>query len=328
MKKTATILIYVFGLVFFGATILNAGLISKGRVALSKGVLGDRSSVPSARYHLIAILPETEDSFCQGLVEGIRTEAPAIDAAVQLFRYSGASAVEVERYFDIALRSKVDGLIMYAPRDGTISAYAERATKSGVAFIPVGTDAPAGRLPLFIGSGSILMGIEGGKIICSKLGSSARIGIILPTGMGSDPRDEPLYRGLLSGLQSYSGARIVAVVRSKTGALSGEESASNLLRANRSVNALFCTSSLDTTGAAQVVVDMNLVGKVLIVGADENSEILRYIEKRVIFASIVRDSRRIGADAVRAFSKIKAGQTVPATIEAGFTLRTTAGDKE
>lgn len=322
MKKAALALIYLLGLVFLGATIVNAGLVGRGREALARGLLRDRSSVPLSRYQLVALLPETEDSFFQGLVAGIKSEAPSIGAVVQVFQYPVSSPAEAERYFDIALRSRADGLIMYTPRDGRISGYAARAERGGLALIPVGTDAPSDGAPRFIGSGSILMGLEGGKLICSKLGSSARIGVILPTGLGSDPRDEPLYRGLKSALQSYSGARIVAVVRSKTGTLSGEESASSLLRANPGVNALFCSSSLDTTGAAQVVVDMNLVGKVLIVGADENEEIRRYIEKGVVTASIVRDSRRIGEDAVKAFASMKAGIPVPPTIEAGFVVKT------
>lgn len=328
MKRAARILVYVFGLVFIGATIVNAGLISRGRDSLAKGVIGNRSSLPASRYLLMVIVPENEDSFFQGLVEGIKAEAPKAEAAIQLFRYPGSSPEEAERYFDIAMRSKVDGLVMYTPRDDRVPGRAETAKRNGVVFIPVGTDAPAGGSSRFIGSGSILQGFEGGKRICTKLGSSARIGVILPASMETDPHDEPLYRGLTSAMEPYSGARIVAVVRSRSGALSGEESASNLLRAHPDVNALFCSSSLDTTGAAQVVVDMNLVGKVLIIGADENSEIIRYIDKGVIAASIVRDSRRIGEEAVKAFSRIKAGLPEPTIIEAGFSVRTAKGSEQ
>jgi len=321
MKKAARILAIVFGLAFLGATLLNADLIGRSRKALASGVFKDQSALVARRYELVVVMPETDDSFFSGLLAGIMDRAAAADAAVQVFRYPASSADDAERYFDIALRSKADGLIMYTPRNDPVARRLEAAARAGVVMIPVGTDAPAGGLPRFIGSSSLLQGFEGGRLICGKLGSSARIGIILPASREGDPRDEPIYKGVASAIMSFPGARIAALIRGGQGLLSGEESAASILRANPGINALFCTSARDTIGAAQVVVDLNKVGKVVIVGADETPEIDRYIEKGVIQASIVRDSRRVGQEAVLAFMDLKAGRPARESIEVGFSLR-------
>ena len=98
-----------------------------------------------------------------------------------------------------------------------------------------------------------------------------------------------------------------------------------MLREHPEINALFCTSARDTIGAAQVVVDMNKVGTIVIVGADETPEIGRYIDKGVIAASIVRDSHRIGEEAVLAFLDLKEGRPTRESVEAGFSIRLAKG---
>jgi ABC-type sugar transport system substrate-binding protein len=157
MKKASWILAIVFGLAFIGATLMNATLVGRARAALASAYLGAPqsargasapASLKSERYHLVLLLPDTGDSFFNGLLDGAAKAAALTGAAVQVFRYPGADAGEAARYFEIALRAKVDGLIMYAPRDShgpTLAELAAEASRNGVVFVPVGTDAPLAR---------------------------------------------------------------------------------------------------------------------------------------------------------------------------------------
>ncbi|MFZ2636674.1 MAG: substrate-binding domain-containing protein [Rectinemataceae bacterium] len=328
MKRAAWILAIVFGLAFLGATLLNADLISKSRQALASGVFRDPEAAETARFHVIVVIPDTGDSFFDGLLEGISDSASEADAAVQVFRYPGPSAAEAERYFEIALRAKADGLIMYVTRDEDVDARAARAAREGVTFIPVGANAPGRSIPGFIGSDPFLQGFEGGKLICARLGAQARIGVILPASETGTAEEEPLYRGVEAAVRAFPGASIEIAAWERPGVLAGEEAAVLILQSRRTVNALFCSSSRSTMGAAQVVVDMNKVGEILIVGADETAEIGRYIDKGVVVASIVRDSRRIGREAVRAFSLAKESGQPPIPVEVGFFVKTAKGANE
>ncbi len=325
MKRAAWILVALFGAAFLGATLMNASLVDTSRRALAGGSLRETSAVPSARYHLALVLPDDDDSFFSGLVEGARAGVGEADAALQVFRHSVSTPSEVERFFDIALGAGVDGLIMYSPRGDPVLDRARRAAARGVVFVPVGTDLPEGSPPGFIGSASLLQGFEGGKRICAALGSAARVGVILPANGAGPEEEEPLYLGLVASLQAFPGASVAALTRARPGTLAGEEAASAMLASVPSINAIFCANSRDTMGVAQVVVDTNRVGGVLVVGADETPEILRYIEKGVVAASVVRDSRWIGREAVRAFVRIKDGEPPAPPVEAGFYVRTAEG---
>jgi len=217
MKKVAWIFAIVFGLVFLCATLMNADLIGRSRTALNRNVLRSPTRSTGARYHLVVILPDSNDSFFRGLVDGISESAPKADAAVQVFRYPGTSPLEAEPYFEIALKAKVDGLIMFIPSNDRVAERAQIAARNGVVFIPVGTEAPPGSQPGFIGSGSLRQGIEGGRRICEVLGSAARIGIILPATGPGKILDEPIYRGLAAAIKAFPPASIVAAERARPG---------------------------------------------------------------------------------------------------------------
>lgn len=325
MKRAAWILAVLFGAAFLGALLMNARLVQESRRALAGGVFRETSKIPRARYHMVLVIPDDDDSFFSGLAEGVRAGAREADAAVQVFRYPASATAEAERYFEIALGAGVDGLILYSPRGEPVLRRAEAAARRGVVFVPVGTDVPEGNPAGFIGSASLLQGFEGGRRICAVLGASARIGVILPANGTGPEEEEPLFRGLSASIQAFPGAQVSALARARPGTLAGEEAASAMLGADPGINAIFCANSRDTQGVAQVVVDLNRVGSVLVVGADETPEILRYIEKGVVAASIVRDSRWIGMEAVRAFARVKDGGAPGGPVEAGFYVRTAEG---
>jgi ribose transport system substrate-binding protein len=316
MKRLSWILALLFGLVFLGATAMNAALVARARGALVGMPVAAKAEVRS--FQIAVILPDTNDSFFKGILDGVSSEAADSDVAVQVFRYAGQSALEVDRYFEIALRSKVDGIVMYRSRSDVGSGKASEAARAGVVYIPVGTDAPEGESGPFIGSGSRLQGFEGGKLIGKKLGGRARVGVIL-SGLGSGlSEEEPLYRGLVTALHGYPDASVVALAGAEPGMLSGEAVAESMLSAHPDINAMLCSSAQDTVGVVQVLLDLNKVGAVLVVGADETEDIRRYIDKGVVLASIVRDSNKIGKEAVLTFSRIKKGALVPAPKETGF----------
>ncbi len=325
MKRAAWILAALFGAAFLGAILMNARLVDQSRRAFAGGVFRETSRIPKARYHLVLVIPDDDDSFFSGLAEGVRSGAQETDSAVQVFRYAASSPADSERFFEIALGAGVDGLIMYSPRGEPVLRRAEAALRRGVVFVPVGTDVPEGEPPGFIGSASLLQGFEGGRRICAALGASARIGVILPAGGAGPEEEEPLFRGVSASIQAFPGARVSALTRARPGTLAGEEAASAMLGADPSINAIFCANSRDTMGVAQVIVDLNRVGSILVVGADETPEILRYIEKGVVTASIVRDSKWIGREAVLAFARIKDGGAPAGPVEAGFYVRTAEG---
>jgi len=68
--------------------------------------------------------------------------------------------------------------------------------------------------------------------------------------------------------------------------------------------------------------DRGLEGRVMIVGADDTPELSRHLRSGVVAASLVRDSRRIGEEAARAFADMEEGLFPPGVREVDFDVKT------
>jgi len=320
-RKAGWLFVLLFGVALAGATLMNLALINQARTALNEGILRPLPSRTPPLSHLALVIPETRDSFFDGLTEGVKKAAAAGGAAVQVFRYHESSPDQAEAWFQLCLSARLDGVLLYSVGNELTDGRRRDAAAANVVFVPVGTQVPAPDPRGFIGSSRLLQGIEAGNQATQKLGSAARIGLILSSEADGSAESDPVYRGVEVALRSYPGARIVRAAKARPGLLSGEEAAQALLRAEPGVNLLIGASAPITEGAAQVIVDQGRVGRVLLVGTDESPTIDRLVDKGVILASIVRDSRRMGAEAVGAYLSARAGKPLPAAVEVGFTVR-------
>jgi len=308
----------LFGLALAGATAMNFILLSQARQALDEGILGTRSPAVPAQHHLALIIPDTTDSFFDGLVSGLTEQARGADVAVQIFRYR-RGAEEEETYFQLCLTSHLDGVVLFGGTD-RLAERREAARRENLIFIPVGTQVPH-TTHGFIGSSALLQGFESGNQAGLLKGRSARVGLLLSSDGQGPVEQDPVYIGVSASLRAFRGAAIVQAARARPGILSGEEAVSSLLRSDPSINILVCGSAPITEGAAQVLVDQGRVGEVLIVGTDGSPTIDRLVDKGVIAASIVRDSRRMGAAALEAFVQARSGVPFASSVEVGFQVR-------
>lgn len=321
-RRVSWFFVVLFALALTGATAMNLILINQARKALDEGILGTRSLAAPARHHLALVIPDIADSFFEGLVAGVKGLAGTEGVAVQIFRYRADDPGQAEASFQLCLTAHLDGVIFFGGSDDSLAERAARATAENVVFIPVGTHAPVSTDVGFIGSSSLLQGIESGNQAGQRKGRAARIGVILSSEGEEVPQQDAVYRGILVAIRSYPGAQIVRVVRAKPGILSGEEATSTLLKADPSINVLICASAPVTEGAAQVIVDQGRVGQVVLIGTDESPTINRLVDKGVIAASVVRDSFKMGRVALNAFLSARDGKAFREAVEVGFSVRT------
>lgn len=309
-------LIIVFTIILFGSAGLNIFLIEKSREELTRTVLRDPSDVKTLKNHIIVILPSLSDPFISNISLGIQVEGGDSETAVQIFYYPSESEIsesllsaEAYKYFDIALRAGTDGLIMYFPAGADIESFIKRAEEFHVPFVPVTMDLPLKPLNGIVTSDSYAQGKEAASTIVSLLGKDARIGVILPSGTPNSfsNSEEPFFQGAHMALAEKKKGQIIAVEREEVSILGSEEACSIMLQNFPEINAFICTNARSTISVAQVIIDRGLVGKILIVGADENAEINRLLEKGVVQATVVRDAIEMGKAAVRTLQQIKSG---------------------
>lgn len=307
-------------LAFVSAAFLNSRLMGEIRSVLMPVESDTEAVLPSARYHLALVIPEAADTFHYDLSQGLRMAAAEAGGVVQVFRTGATEQDSLEGYFDMGINSGLDGIIIFLGHQNSPEDFQLKARGSSTVVVSLGTDRPRKTVGSYIGSSSLQQGFEAGKLVGAALGPRARTGVIISGGEGTQGSTEPFYQGVVSALAVYGSPAVKAAVKPRGGIFSGEEMAQNLLESDPELNALICSTAYETEGAAQVVVDFNLVGKVMIVGADETDAIRRYLAKGVIAASVVRDARKMGQEAFLEFRRQKEGGTPSGPREVGFRI--------
>jgi ribose transport system substrate-binding protein len=109
-------------------------------------------------------------------------------------------------------------------------------------------------------------------------------------------------------------------LRTNLNPLDAEEVCSRLFRTNSPVNTLVLTDSNDTIAVAQTLIDMNMVGRIQIIGFGDDPEIEDTIRKGIIACSIVTNPERIGYEAVRSLGDLIQTGYTSAFIDTGLTF--------
>ena len=79
---------------------------------------------------------------------------------------------------------------------------------------------------------------------------------------------------------------------------------------------------MDTTAAAQTLVDLNLVGQIQIIGFGADPGVVENIRKGIISASVAINSERIGYEAVHSLASLRSTGYTSASIDIGIDIIT------
>lgn len=300
-------LLIIFSTALAFTTLVNILLIGEIREELGKSVLRNSASLKTVKKHIIAILPAISDPFFINLYYGIQQGATKESAGLELLSYSSEVEVsqsflsaEAYRFFDIALRSKTDGIVMYFPPGSDIKSFSDKAQEKQIPFVPIAMDQPVQGIPALVTSDSFIQGSEAITVALGLLGKDARIGVILPAGNPNSfiISEEPFLNGAIFELNRKQQGKIIAAEREEESILGGEEVCTAMLQQYPELNCFICTNARSTVSVAQVIIDRGMVGKIVIIGADEDLDVARLLEKGIIQATIVRDAIKMGETAV------------------------------
>ena len=168
----------------------------------------------------------------------------------------------------------------------------------------------------FIGTNSFRVGKEAAKLLAEATGGKANIATISSDdgNQGFLEHNSKMY-GFTNTLKEYPDMKIVRNYISKMGILSAEEITQSIIESDGEINAIFTLSSADTLGSVQYIVDSNKVGQIAVVGYGSSEEILRYIDKEIIYGTIASDPFKMGYESIKNLIDIKSGENVPEFID-------------
>jgi ribose transport system substrate-binding protein len=318
MKK-AFIIITAVLLMFTTLIIYSICYFQNSEMSIIKGDGFFKETIKKPKYHFAVIAQNTDDPFWQSVKKGCIQAADEYNAAIE---FNGPRFTDIDQeiqYLNIAIASKVDGIVTHVLDEKTFTPLINKASDTGIPVVTIESDAKNSERKSYIGTNSYNLGTEAGKLAIQTIRGNSNIAIILNNYIagGENVLQSLRVAGFQDALKSVPGAKISTIKTSSTGFFSAEEVTRTILINFPNVDTILCTSSKDTISVAQMIVDLNKVGQITIIGYDDAPEILRYIEKGVIYGTVVGNPVKSGYESIRALVEIKKNKMASSYIDTG-----------
>lgn len=272
--------------------------------------------ISKPRYHFYFIAQNSVDPFWNEVTQGVQKSAEDNNVAVEYNAPRFNDPEEEMQLMDIAVISKVDGIITHVPGGIGFTGAIDKAYDNGIPVITVENDDSESKRYAFVGTNSFELGREAAGLLIEATNADANIAVIINGDLEQDAIEHNLkMNGFISTLKEFPNMRIIRTYTSKMGILSAEEITQTIIDSNEGVNAIFTTGSADTLGSAQLIVDRSRVGKILLVGYGNSEEIIRYIDKEIIYGTVASDPYKMGYECVRALVDVKDKKSIPSFID-------------
>ena len=277
-----------------------------------KGSIFNSQKTP--KYHFFIILQNSDEPYVKDLEKGLIETANSLNIAIETNYSNGVDDYkDAIKYVNIAIDSKVDGIITHAYNTEEFQKLMDKAKEYKIPVITLDADLSNSKGSAYVGTNGFETGSKAGQLVAEALNGKANVAIILESSEGNSNGNLKLD-GFNNRIKNYKDIKVETVEISDNGILGANDVTQEILNNHPNVNAIVCTSSKDAIGAAQLVVDFNRVGDITIIGYDSTPEILSYIQKGVIYGTIVPGAYKIGSDSIRTLVSLKENGRVSAYI--------------
>jgi ribose transport system substrate-binding protein len=294
-----TIIIAVFGVNFFIFYNLNSSF---------KEIKNDDEMVMPEKmpsYHFVMISGNQDNFSWESIKEGGKKAAKEFGVAVEFKGSNIYNPEEQSKYMDMAIASKVDGIVTYVWNEVQGQEYIDKAVRQSVPVITMGTDAKNSDRTAFVGINTYDAGVQLGRLTVEATGNQGEVVVLMSDGIiGGIMAQNLMLSGIQEAVKDYPDIKIKPIEYNTSGSQGIEDAIKDIISSNPALNTIVCTTARDTSIVAEILVDLNKVGY-HIIGSGDSPEVLRYIEKGLVFGSVKADLEQMGYNAVQALMDTK-----------------------
>ena len=289
------------------------------------------------RYYVM-ITDDHKSSFWTSVYQGAYMRGLENNVYVDWLGGNLPQEYDKEDLMRIAIASGVDGIIVTADEGEEIAALIDEASAQGIPVVTLYGDNTHSSRCSFVGVGSYNLGREYGRmglylladIIGNKdnaerrlnsgrkdgevqfldparaIGGKVKIAVLV-NAYASDVDQNILYSGIQETMENEKSTGIelefVPISIDDTNDFSVEESIRDIFMEENVPDIIVCLDELSTTCVYQAVVDYNMVGDVNILGYFVSDTIANAIDRNVIYATAVIDTRQMGGYCIEALQE-------------------------
>lgn len=288
-------------LVLFFATV--AGLFYYKEMINSLGRVQEEDFT---EYHrLYAYIPEDPDSqLSTSIYKEISAYAAENGCYVEMTGQNLSTRYSKSDRLNIAISSKVDGIIVEGDDSAETLALIDKATANGIPVITVLTDCDSTRKS-FVGLNNFSLGTEYGEelldIASDKNTYPFKVLVLLDRDDGN--ADDIIYSGIQESVADRRITLMTSVIDTSS-PFSAQEDVTNLLDSlDENPDVIISLNDRTSESVYQCIVDKNLVGQVTVLGYFDSETILKAIDRGSVYATFAIEANVVAKQCVDALNE-------------------------
>lgn len=274
-------------------------------------------------YHFYFVGQNLVDPFWKEILRGVQDAATEYGVVVEHNAPRFNNHHEELRYLDIAITSKVDGIITHASTGAEVTSLINRGYAKGIPIVTIENDSKNSNRSAFVGTNSFVLGKEAAQLMIKATEGVANIAIIVSSNLELDTASQNLkLNGFLTTIKDFPEMKVSQVFTSQMGILSAEEITQSIINNHPDIDAIFTATVVDTLGTSQLIVDRNKIGDFTLIGYGDSENILRDISMGIIYGTVMSEPYEMGYESVKALINVKENNNVSTFIETGVKVIT------
>lgn len=280
------------------AILAAAGFLTATFAALAQERQGPKRAESERGRNILIVGKSARQSYLEQIYIGAKSVSQELGAAVTLYTgKSNAEEISTQALLNYASYLNADGIIACIESGDEILDVPKNSAGEAIPLVTIGSYKPQLRQLSYIGTNYSELGKIIAREIIENAGSSNKA-ILLDTSEQDDANHSNLMSGLFLALSARPEISIKTLQFEKASSFSREDNLRQLLASEEGLDLIVSLAEQNTILAAQSVRDLNLSGKVKIIGLGDSEDCRSYYEKRIVTSLISVKTQDIGKKAL------------------------------
>ena len=289
-------------LVLFIATV--AGLFYYREMIKNLGKVQEEEFTEYPR--LYAYIAEDPDSqLSNRIYKEIAEYAVENDCYVEMTGQNLSTSYSKADRMNIAITSKVDGIILEGDDSKETAELIDKATANGIPVVTVLSDCQTSSRKSFVGLNNFSLGSEYGEelAVIGEMNKKYPLNALILLDRDDGNSDDIIHAAIQQAVTGRLIKLTSAVVDTST-PFTSEESVMNILDGLDTIpDVIICLNDRTTESAIQCIVEKNLVGKTTILGYYDSDTILKAIDRGSVYATFAIETKTVAKQCVNALNE-------------------------
>lgn len=249
------------------------------------------------KLHIVFVTPIKSNPIWLEAKKGFEDAAKEFD-----FRgdWVGPTVIDVNemiKQIQIAISEKADGIITQGMNPDALAPFLKKAEEAGIPVVVVNSDIPKANRLAYLGTDPINLGTLAGSAILDKLGGKPVKAAFMVSALDYKIAQD-LIRGYENALKKAPGGyQAVVMEECKSDSLTALQKWQSIFSSHPDINVAINCAGESVSPCAKVVEEMNLKGKVIIAGIDNQKDILDCIRDGSAYLTMTQNYYRKGYQA-------------------------------